>query len=112
MEKPIKLGTVIATRELTLGGNKAVVVRIGKPQRPRGDEFYACPYHISSLGLDWLSYGTGVDFVHALQMALEKIGIELRVLSDAHGGKLHWEGGAEGDVGFPLREEIERELKR
>jgi hypothetical protein len=47
-----------------------------------------------------------------LQLAFQKIGIELTILNEAHGGALHWEGGAEGDVGFPLSEAIERELKK
>jgi hypothetical protein len=109
MAKPEKLGTVIATRELVLDGNKAVIVRIGKPHRPRGDEFYACPYHISGPGLNRLSYAAGVDSVDALQWAFQKIGIELRATIDASASKkLRWEGGSDGDVGFPLRAEIEK----
>jgi Domain of unknown function (DUF6968) len=113
MKKPDKLGTVIAKRELLFGNGEKVVVRIGKPQLLEGEAFYICPYRIFGLGSSNLRFAPGgLDSVHALQLAFQKIGIELRVLVEAHGGTLWWEGGADGDIGFPLWEEIARELNK
>jgi hypothetical protein len=54
----------------------------------------------------------GLDSIHALQLALEKVGIDLHVLNEAHGGAIRWDGDADGDLGFPLRENIEAILKK
>jgi hypothetical protein len=114
VKKPDKLGTVIAKRELISARHqKKIVVRIGKPKLLEGESFYTCPYRILGIGNNRLRFASGgLDSVHALQLALEKIGIELHVLNTAYGGSLRWEGGAEGDVGFPVSEGVARELNR
>ena len=113
MKRPDKLGTIVAKRELLFGNGKKVIVRIGKPRLLEGETFYICPYRILGLGTNKLRFAPGgLDSVHALQLAFEKIGMELRVLGEACGGTLRWEGGADGDIGFPLSEEVARQLNK
>jgi hypothetical protein len=105
------LGTVIADRKLSLTDGTIVTVQIGMPQRST-EEFYFCPYKIVGLGDGKTRRAGGVDAVQALQLALQKVGIDLYVLKDARKTALSWEGGAEGDLGFPLPENISEILKR
>ena len=115
MKMPEKLGTIVAKRDLvsSVDGAKKVSIQIGKPVLPKGDWTYVCPYRIHGIGDDRLRHAPGgADSVDSLQFVFQKIGIELTIINEAHGGTLHWEGGAEGDVSFPLWERIEKELKK
>jgi hypothetical protein len=104
---------MIANRQLSLGFGKKVTVRIGEPRRSSDGRSYFCQYQIAGLGHDELrSAPGGLDSVHAIQLALEKIGIDLHVLNDAHGGAMRWDGDSNGNLGFPLRDEIATILKR
>jgi len=106
-------GTLIATRTLTLGANKKVTIRIGKPQRVKDEPHsYFCAYQIRGVGNDRMRRAGGVDAVQALQLVLEKIGIELHALRKSAGEPLQWDGAiTDDDLGFPLRPEILAILK-
>jgi len=95
---------VIATRELTLPGDKAVTVSIGRPEKfPDSDDFY-CPYHISGMGDDSIRYAVGTDTVQSLYLALNKIGAFLYTSDSAQSGQLLWNG--EKNLGFPVPDSI------
>jgi hypothetical protein len=109
--KTYKLGTVIASRELSFAEGGTVVVRIGKPQYEKARSWYFCPYQMIGIGNDAVRRAAGgIDSIHAVQLVLEKIGIDLFTLNASYQGALRWEGGEEGDLGFPLREEITKIL--
>lgn len=102
-----KLGVIIARRDLSLAPDKQITVRIGEPQRSADRSSYFCTYEIVGLGDDRPRRAPGgIDSVHALQLVLEKIGIELHVLNEANSGAIHWNGELHGDLGFPLRKAI------
>jgi hypothetical protein len=110
--KSYKLGTLIARRELYLAGGQKIAIRIGKPQRSLDRRSYFCPYEILGLGDDQLRRAPGgLDSVHAIQLVLQKIGIDLYVLNDAHEGALRWDAGDNGDLGFPLPDNLMSILK-
>jgi len=70
-----------------------------------------CPYQILGTGDEKVRYAGGVDAVQALQLAMEKIGAELYFKLDRQlGGKLRWEAGQQGDLGFPLPPGVERDI--
>ena len=100
-----KIGEVIAVRELYIADKqrqkKTIVVSLGKPQMfPDVHEHY-CPFQISGVGAEKIKYASGIDAMQALQLALVMIGASLRFLNEKTGGNLKWEGGNEGDFGFP-----------
>jgi hypothetical protein len=95
------LGIQIATRMLDLDGKQVTVV-IGKPEKfPDGEDYY-CPYQIVGTGDGQVRYAGGIDAVQALQLALQMIGVDLRTSQDARSGKLSWDAGSRGDLGFPV----------
>lgn len=101
-----ELGTVIARRELSLTQGGQVVVEIGTPQLD-SEIGHFCPYKISGLGKMRISQGAGLDSVHALQMALLKIGIDTYAFNKKNDGAVTWDAGEhDGDVGFPLPQNI------
>jgi len=66
----MKLGSVIAVRELAVGRSttRHVTVQIGKPRR--GDlNVWWCPYRVIGVGDDSVRAAGGVDAVQALQLA-------------------------------------------
>lgn len=99
------VGDVIATRTLTLlrghGAPATVLVLLGKPKQLPGHEDYYCPYQIKGAGSEKVRYAGGVDPFQALQLALSALGVELEVLNKELGGKLRWECGTKGGLGFP-----------
>jgi len=108
-----KLGTKIGRRQLSLSDGGKITVRVGKPQRSPERRSYFCPYQIVGLGHDHVRRAPGgLDSIHALQFALEKVGIDLHVLNEAHGGAIRWDGDTDGDLGFPPREKIKEILKK
>lgn len=100
------VGVVIAARELTLDGNQKVEVLIGKPEpRPDGIDWY-CPYQTIGRGLGKVHYGIGVDTVQALVHALSMVGAELYCSEEYREGRLTWDCGRNGNLGFPVSESI------
>lgn len=94
------VGTVIATRELSLSAGKPVTVLIGKPEKfPDSDDYY-CPYQILGFGNQRVRYAGGSDAVQALELALKKIGADLYTSKEAQAGELSWHG--EKNLGFPV----------
>lgn len=93
------LGTVIAERTLTVGGQRgsSARIRIGKPRKDRATGDYFCPYTLEGLGDRKVHEAWGVDSIQALQNALQAIRLELT----PHASTLSWAGGEDGWLGFP-----------
>ena len=106
MMKLDSVGTVIAARELAIDGAKKVQVIIGKPEKFPDSSDYYCPYQITGIGNERIRYAGGVDAVQAFQLALNMIGADLYTSKEAKAGKLNWEAGEKGDLGFPLPDSI------
>ena len=105
MMKLENVGVMVATRELTLGGSEKVTVLIGKPQ----------PFRMVAIGIVLIKlwdrlrsgrYTGGVDEVQALVLALSMIGAELYCSEEYRAGRLKWDCGRDGDLGFPVPENI------
>lgn len=99
------VGEVIADRKLTLTreGQQPVEIQVlmGKPQKfPDHSDFY-CPYQIKSPVREKVMAIGGVDAFQAMQLAMDTIGVELEVISQDFGGKIIWDAGGQGDLGFP-----------
>jgi hypothetical protein len=101
--KLTNVGTVIASRVLTVAGRKTVTVLIGKPKKFRGGVDYYCAFQIVGIGDEIVRYSGGVDAVQALQLALMDIGTRLYTSDEAKAGTLSWNAGStKGDLGFPV----------
>ena len=97
---------IIATRELTLEDGKKVTVVIGQPRKfDEGDDYY-CPFQISGIDNGRISYAGGIDAIQAFELALKKIGTILYTSEEAKSGKLTWDAGVDGYLGFPLPDSI------
>lgn len=100
------VGEVIATRTLSLledeGPPSEVFVLLGKPRQLPDHSDYYCPYQIKGAGVEKVMHTCGIDPFQALQLALSALGVELEVLNKRLGGKLRWDCGSEGDLGFPV----------
>ena len=60
------VGQVLCSRELALADGRTVSVVMGKPQRfPDGNDDYFCPFQITGIGSEQVSYGAGVDAFQA-----------------------------------------------
>ncbi|MFY0527226.1 DUF6968 family protein [Archangium gephyra] len=96
---PHALGTVIAERTLTVGGqgDSSVRIRIGKPRKDRATGDYFCPYSLEGLGDRTVREAWGMDSMQALQNALQAIRLGLT----PHAKALSWAGGQDGWLGFP-----------
>jgi hypothetical protein len=89
-----------------LDGNQKVEVLIGKPEPcPDGIDWY-CPYQTIGRGSGEVRYGIGVDMVQALILALSMIGAELYCSDEYRDGRLIWDCGRNGDLGFPVTDNI------
>lgn len=97
------VGTVIASRELTLDESQKVEVLIGKPEPcPDGIDWY-CPHQTVGVGSGRVRYAIGVDAVQALVLALSMVGAELYTSDEYEAHRLNWDGGSvKGDLGFPV----------
>ncbi|HEX5705295.1 MAG TPA: hypothetical protein VFX97_19000 [Pyrinomonadaceae bacterium] len=99
------VGEIIASRMLYLideqGHKRPVSVFVGKPQPSHSDPGYECPFQIIGLGNQNAHAGHGHDSIQALNSALTLLGAQLHHLNDEVGGRLAWEGGAPGELGFP-----------
>lgn len=100
------IGEVIAIREMTFvdkaGSRSKLTVSIGKPQPfPDSDNYY-CPFKISGAIVDRIKYAAGLDAIQALQLVMTMIGANLAFLAEKLEGELSWEGGSDGELGFPM----------
>ncbi|TKC95253.1 DUF6968 family protein [Polyangium fumosum] len=85
---------------------RKAVIRIGRPRHvppPPGEEdltadYWVCPYEITiEEGNVRSSHAYGADSIQALQLAISKIGVELRHLFPGH---FTMDGNSE--IGFPV----------
>jgi hypothetical protein len=99
------VGEIIATRRLYFfdeGNNKRTVsVFLGEPQQSPDSTGYHCPFQVIGIGSQHTQLARGVDSIQALQSALMLIAASLKHLNNEIGGKLAWEGGCKGELGFP-----------
>jgi len=99
------VGEIIASRMLYLidenGNKRPVSVFVGKPQPSNSDPGYQCSFQIIGIGSQSTHVGHGRDSIQALKTALNLIGAKLIHLNEEVGGRLVWEGGAPGELGFP-----------
>jgi hypothetical protein len=99
------IGEIIATRRLHFvdeGNHKRTVsVFVGKPQQSNGSSDYHCPFQVIGIGSQQTQLARGHDSIQALQSALILIAASLNHLNNELGGKLIWEGGRKGELGFP-----------
>lgn len=101
------VGIAIATRDLDLAKGKKVIITIGKPEEfPDGGGGFYCPHQITGIGNERVRYAGGVDAVQALQLALIMIGAILYTSKEAKSRTLSWIGGQNGDLGFPLPDNL------
>jgi hypothetical protein len=96
---------IIATRRLYFfdeGNNKRTVsIFIGKPQQSPDSTGYHCPFQVIGIGSQQTQLARGVDSIRALQSALILIAASLNHLNNEIGGRLAWEAGCNGELGFP-----------
>jgi hypothetical protein len=75
----VKLGRVIARRELTRGRGKrpVAVVEIGQPRKTKGHDDFYCPYRIRGVGDETVRAAYGGDAVQALQLVSQGVAAHL-----------------------------------
>jgi len=99
------VGEIIATRRLYFfdeaNNKRTVSVFLGKPQQSSDSSGYHCPFQVIGIGSQQTQSASGVDSIQALQSALVLIAASLNHLNNEIGGKLAWEGGCKGELGFP-----------
>ncbi|MDI3282655.1 hypothetical protein [Polyangium sp. 15x6] len=76
-----------------------VVVRIGCPELPPGDNVWRCPFVILGLGDDSILFGKSDESMAALQNAIDGIHYKL----EQSGIPVRWEGFDEDVTGFSMR---------
>lgn len=93
-----ELGEVVGERTLHCGRpqRKRITVRVGTPRKAE-DVDWVCPYQIKGLDRSRVDLARGLDALQALMMALEAIRLRL----EQDGLQCTWQGGEEGDAGFP-----------
>jgi hypothetical protein len=97
---------IIATRSLVLkSGNREVdiPIRIHAPERAPVD--WVCRFDIGGPDGKAERWGTGVDAVQALMMALQMIGVEVYTSRHHEFGHLRWLAEGEG-YGFPVSNNV------
>ena len=92
---------IIATREFKrVSDTSSILLIIGKPKQfADSDDFYT-PYQILGIGGERVRRVGGVDAVQSLQLALNMIGHDLKVLNEKREKQLIWDGSQDGDLGF------------
>ena|SRR5256714_5536122 len=99
------VGEIIASRMLHVidenGNKRPVSIFIGKPQPAQDSPGYECPYQIIGVGNQNTCVGHGTDSIEALRKSMILLGAELNHLNDELGGRLIWNGGPKGELGFP-----------
>jgi hypothetical protein len=100
-----ELGHVIVSRTLSFGDKATIIIRIGQPFIPPdyGSNF-CCPYQLEGIGDGKIRYGSGIDGLQALYIALINISTDLYTSEEAQAGQITWEG--ERDLGLPFAEAI------
>ena len=98
------IGEIIATRKLHFiddsNTKRTVSVFLGKPEEVSDSPGYHCPFQVLGIGTQETHLAQGLDSIHALQSAMILIAAHLNQLNDEIGGKLSWEGGLQGELGF------------
>lgn len=99
------IGEVIASRSLSLGERDEITIHIGRPFAPPdyGGNF-CCPYQIRGIGDEKIRYGSGVDSLQALYLAMINISTDLYPTKEARDGRIRWQG--DRDLGLPVAETI------
>ena len=99
------VGEIIATRRIHLvdeaNHKRTVSVFIGKPHQPDDSSDYHCRFQIIGIGTQETLSARGRDSIQALQSALVLIRDSLNQLNCELGGRLNWDGGQPGELGFP-----------
>jgi len=99
------IGEIIATRHLyyfdETNQKIAISVVVGKPQPSPDSREFQCPFQLIGIGSQDTQTARGHDSIQALQSALILVAANLSHLNEQLGGRLIWDGGAEGDLGFP-----------
>jgi hypothetical protein len=118
MTEDVSLENAIAIRHLSLDDQPTLDIQVilGRPQREfnaAGYDSVLCPYQIRGIGNEKVRFASGIDDFQALQLAMEIIGSELYFkLNPRYGGTLNWEGGKDGDLGFPVPRSLEEEVEK
>jgi hypothetical protein len=99
------IGEIIATRHLyyfdETNQKKAISVVVGKPQPSPGSSEFQCPFQLIGIGSQDTQTARGYDSLQALQSALILVAANLNHLNEQLGRRLIWDGGVNGDLGFP-----------
>ncbi len=99
------IGKIIATRKLYFvdeaSNKRTVSILVGEPQQSPDSAGYHCPFQVIGIGNQKTQLARGYDSIQALQSALILIAAGLNHLNNEIGGKLTWEGGRKGELGFP-----------
>jgi len=99
------IGEIMATRQLYFvddaDNRRTVSVFVGKPQPAPDSPDYHCPFQVIGIGSQKTQSARGHDSIHALQSAMILIGARLNHLNNELGGRLRWDGGSKGELGFP-----------
>ena len=99
------LGEIIASRNFRFvdeGDNERIVsVLVGKPQPSNDTPEYQCPFQVIGIGHQTIQIARGHDSIQALQSALILISANLNYFNNELGRNLIWEGGRNGELGFP-----------
>jgi len=99
------IGEIIATRRLYFvdenNNERAVSVFVGKPEEAEDSMGYHCAFQVIGIGSQATQLARGYDSIQALQSAFILIAASLNHLNNDIGGRLTWEGGGKGELGFP-----------
>ena len=99
------IGEIIATRHLyyfdETNQKIAISVVVGKPQPALDSPEFQCPFQLIGIGSQDTQTARGHDSIQALQAALILVAANLNHLNEQLGRRLIWDGGVEGDLGFP-----------
>jgi len=104
-ENESDIGEVIAFRKLLLrrdAGDLDVCITLGKPTLKEDSGHFSCPYNIEIAGKKKVAYGYGIDGFQSIQLAMQRIGIDLANLKRTEGGEFIWSGGEADQTGFPF----------
>ena len=98
--RPNHIKDPIALRVLAFG-DKTIEVRIDKPVPYEDGNDFLCAYAIKIGEQQTISAASGMDAVQALQLAMKKIAVDLRYMSETSGVPISWIPDTPGDTGFP-----------
>ena len=99
------IGEIIAIRRYRLvdedNDARCVSVLVGKPQPAKDSPEYQCRFQVIGIGNQITQVARGHDSIQALQSALILVSANLNHLNNELGRKLIWDGGRNGELGFP-----------